>query len=385
MRAPGRLAGAILVLALASAVVVVALFLEDPAPVFRIDELASATPHGTPARFEREFKLHLDVPSGPEYLIEKGLESLGDTVFQALQDDLGSPEWQAPRVIGEPYRIDRDPMRMVTRDFYLDTNDSVALDHASALRLRYRFKSVVQLHNHEAAPSENRYFPYRCEVQAKTDRQELGSGFSTVSEARLEFRVESLPFSPENPPPPAPWPPDDFLPIAQSGRYQEMVTTPGQLLASYLQDRGLSGDLRFNVALVLISARVRMHLDITTPYGSGPNPDQAFIISIDRVDVFDGEQYQEPPERALYEQTPRPPTLGTLHEVEIEFERNVSTRIDEIIQKGDDPEAERVRNAFLDDQQRIRLVVARALADAGFRVTDADRSKYQQAQRFVNP
>lgn len=356
-----------------------------PGPSFRIDELAQQEAYGTAPRVEREFKLGLRFPSNSEYLQDDGLEVLGSHVFEALQDELASSEWEVPRVVGQPYRIARDVMQLVNRDFYLDTDESVALDNAAAFRLRYRFNSVKEVHDHERAPRDRRYFPYRIEVQVKTDRQERGDGFSTATEARFEFRIESPPFSPNNPPPPPPWLPEEYLPVAQSGRYQDMVTTPGQLLARFLKDRGVSRDLRFGVVRVLISTRIRMHLNVTTRYGSGPNPDQAFIISIDRAEVFDGEEYQGFLARASDKKTSRPRPLGTLLELEIEFERNVSTRIDELIENGEGGEVEDARSAFLRDQQRIRGIVTRAIEALGGEEVGVSSSKYQQARGLAKP
>jgi len=141
--------------------------------------------------------------------------------------------------------------------------------------------------------------------------------------------------------------------------------------------------VHFGVALVLVTNRVRVHLDVETRYGTGPNPDQAFIISIDRTDIFDGQQYLEFLARPFQGQASHPTALGTLHELEIEFERNVSTKIDELIEKGDDPLAQRDRDAFLHDQETLRVLVARALQDLGIEVTEASGSKYQQAYSIL--
>ena len=359
------------------------LVLGNPGPVFHIDELAAATPDGTPARVEREFKLLLDVPPDSDYLSDEGLELLGEAIYEALQQEVASLEWLVPEVVGQPYNVAMAPMSFVTRDFYLDTHDSVTLDYAISFRLRYRFESVQQLYEHEAAPLDSQYYPYRSEVQVKTDRQELGGGFSMANEARFEFRVESEPFSPDNLPPSPPWPPEEYLPIAQTGRYQDMVTTPGQLLAQYLKEKGISGEVYFDVALVLVSSRTRLHLNVMTRYGTGPNPDQAFIISIDRFDVFDGQPYLEFLARSSGWQTLRPPVLGTLYEIEIEFERNVSTKIDELIESGDDQRAQEDRNAFLQDQETLRLVVTRSLQNLGIDVIGVSASKYQRACQLL--
>ena len=119
-------------------------------------------------------------------------------------------------------------MTLVARDFYLDTKDNIAYKNAISYRLRYRLDSTGQLHNHETAPYNILNFPYRCEMQAKVDRKELESGFSTVKEARLEFRIESPPFSIESPPPPPPWGHKEYLQYMQTGYFKDMASTPGK-------------------------------------------------------------------------------------------------------------------------------------------------------------
>lgn len=372
-----------LLLGLAAAGLIVVLVPEAPGPTFQTDELAGTASEGTPARLEREFKLQVDARSTTETLADKDLETLQQTVYEAMDEDLASPEWAAPRVVGSRYEITRDPTPLVMRDLYLDTGDSLLFDLAIAYRLRYRFETAQQLRDHEAAGSVRRNFPYRFEVQAKTDRRELGDGFSTVNEARFEFRVASSPFSPGNPPPPPPWPPEEYLPVAQTGRYRDTVTTAGELLARSLRENGLEGDLRLDVALVLISSRTRMHLTLPTSYGSGPNPDQAFIISIDRTDVYEGPGYLDFLELSSYRRTPRPVAIGSFVELEIEFERNTSTRIDELIEEEDDPGARLARDAFLADQLRIRRIITSALERLDVTVSAGDRSKYQRAQQML--
>ena len=319
---------------------------DSPDALFLIEELQEGSPLGTPARAEREFKLTLELPGGLTDLNDDWLREVQAAVSSALIDDLSSRPWSAPALSGSPYDVDRESTQIVMRDFYIDSEDRVLLDNAIALRLRYRFDNAAGLAGHEAAPTVRRHFPFRAEVQAKVDREEMGDGFSTANEARLEFRVEAPPFSEGRLPPASPWPLDEVLPVALTGLFDDSPTTPGALLARALDEIGLEGDVALEVALVAVSSRTRLHINMKTEYGSGPNPEQAFILSLDRTDVYDGPGYEEYLEAARLGNIPRLRPVGTFYEMEIEFERNVSTRLDEVIADGSGTPSSRTSGGY---------------------------------------
>lgn len=352
------------------------------APALDLDALAAVPGDGTPARWEREFKLRLEVPDVGPYLVDDGLSALLSRIHDGLRASLRSEDWAAPRAVGNPYRVDRDPLDMVARDIYLDTEGGDLARHAISYRLRNRFMSVAGMDRHERNPAGRRGWPYRSEIQTKVDRQELGDGRSRTLETRFEFRVESKPFSPDNPPPPPPWYPHEYVPYLQTGRFDRYVINASADLARFLRGLGYAGRMRLRPELVIVTTRMRSHLDIRTDYGSGPNPEQAWIVTLDRSDVFPGAPYMEFLARSWYEDGVRPAAAGTFIEVEIEFERNVSTRLDEVIEKGgeDARACEAIRDAFLSDQERIRRVVETSLAPVGIRLRGVDESKYQSAR-----
>jgi hypothetical protein len=376
-------AAAVLVLAVAAILLYASP--DSPEAIFLIDELQVGPPLGTLARAEREFKLTLEVPSDLADLNDDWLREAQAGVSRALIEDLAVRPWSAPALSGNPYDVDRESTQIVMRDFYIDSEDTVLLDNAIALRLRYRFDNADRLEGHEAAPTVRRHFPFRAEVQAKVDREELGDGFSTANEARLEFRVEASPFSEGRLPPASPWPLDEILPVALSGLFEDSPTTPGALLARALDDIGLSGEMALDVTLVAVSSRTRLHINMETEYGSGPNPEQAFILSLDRTDVYDGPAYREYLEAARLGNIPRLRPAGTFYEMEIEFERNVSTRLDEVIAGEGSAVAGRLRDAFLKDQQRIRQVVGDVFAAMDIRTSGGNRSKYERASDLLGP
>ena len=382
MRGVG-VAAAVLVLAVAAILLYASP--DSPEAMFLIDELQVGTPLGTPARAEREFKLTLEVPADLADLNDDWLREAQAGVSRALIEDLAARPWSAPGLSGNPYDVDRESTQIIMRDFYIDSDETVLLDNSIALRLRYRFDNSARLEGHESAPTVRRHFPFRAEVQAKVDRDELGDGFSIASEARLEFRVEAPPFSEGRLPPASPWPLDEILPVALSGLFEDSPTTPGALLARALDDIGLSGEVALEVALVAVSSRTRLHINMETEYGSGPNPEQAFILSLDRTDVYGGPAYRDYLEAARLGNIPRLRPLGTFYEMEIEFERNVSTRLDEVIAGEGSAVAGRLRDAFLEDQQRIRQVVGDVFAAMDIRTSGGNRSKYERASDLLRP
>jgi len=375
--------GVVIVLALAA--ILLYAYPDSPEAQFSIDGLQSRSPLGTPPRAEREFKLTLEVPPDLTDLNNDWLREAQSSVSSALIEDLARRRWAAPGLTGNAYEVDAESTQIVMRDFYIDSQDDVLLDNAIALRLRYRFDNSDRLDGHEAAPTVRRHFPFRAEVQVKVDREEQGDGFSVSNESRLEFRVEASPFSEGRLPPPAPWPLDDVLPIALTGLFEDSPTTPGALLARALDETGLSGQIDLKVTLVAVSSRTRLHMNMVTDYGSGPNPEQTFILSLDRTEVHDGPGYMEYLEGARLGNIPRPRSVGTFYEIEIEFERNVSTRLDEVIASGGSASASRLRDAFIEDQQRIRGVVGDVFASMDIRTSGGNRSKYQRASDLFAP
>ena len=348
-------------------------------------DISQLTKPGTivasPPRVEREFKISI-LADGPGLYFDEGLEALKNGIYQALTASLSSGVWQATALAGKPYFMKKDPNVLVFRDIYYDTDDKINCQKSLAYRLRHRFKSTKQLHQHEIMPTGQNNFPHRGEIQAKVDRVDEPSGFSHVKESRLEFRVESEPFSEARPPPPAPWHPKDFTETVKSGLYLGEVTSPGNLLAKVYKRLGRPNKQDIKPSLVLVASRIRMHLNMKTEYGSGPNPDQAFIITIDRTDQFDGTEYVNYLNRAWYEgaEAVRPFVINSFSEIEIEFERNISTLLDKNIQDNvENVRAVKLREAFLADQKMIKKIIVYHLNSRGLEARGLPKSKYRQA------
>lgn len=354
--------------------------------------LLSTRGFGTPGRREREFKFTIS-SAGLEEL--DGMQ-LAETLNRGLAETLvAGIGWRSPKVVNQPLRIDPQPEEFGYRDIYYDTEQDLNYLHRVSYRLRNRFEDQGAYRNHVKRQYQARYWPYRLEFQAKFGREELGDGYSTVDEARFEFRRQSQPFSDTRLPPPPPWDLDEYGSYFSAGRFKGITTLPAQAVYRFLKSKGETADeFAFQPRLVLFTERYRQHLNILTPWGSGPNPEQAFIISLDRSDTYNGPEYLDYLRARKFgaKKIDPPPILGTLVEIEVEFERNVSDKLDqeiEVARRAQDVETlERLkaaRSAFLADQRHIMEVVQETFAEQGISVFPASKSKYAQAFEMAFP
>lgn len=362
---------------------------------FNVDKKVAVQPlnvlsekaYGTPGRTEREFKFSLIGVDTTKY----DLKSLAMEVNKALTDSLAdsSSTWSAPKLVGNQFYIDDDIGKFLFRDYYFDTLDNLLYKKQISYRYRNRYSNLKDYKYHLKHPNRPEYWPYRLEFQAKTKRKEVGNGYSTANEARFEFRKESEQFSVDNPPPAPPWSEEEFFTYFKSGNFRGLKTLPAKIvIESIKSDLGDQENVEFLPKLLLLIERFRQHFNIKTDYGSGPNPDQAYIISLDKVDVFHGDDYFDYVQaRKLGDKNALKPTLlGSILEIEVEFERNVSDILDrEIKLAKESGDIERynklvkVRNAFLADLKNIMTVTKDYFAKKGIIVKSATRSKYVQA------
>lgn len=346
-------------------------------------ELLNEQAHGTAGRLEREYKVSVHDAALTSKQVESWAYEMKRLLRQKSSDDT---YWAAPALTGTSYFVIDDIRTYLYRDIYFDTVDELCKKHNVSYRLRNRFKSLSDHNTHFSDTTLESAYPYRAEFQAKYDRKEDRDGFSSVIESRFEFREESEPFSKSSPPPPAPWPLDTYIPLFKSGVFAGLVTYPAQDIMRYFSDKTEKKQLDFNPVLVFVTERTRQHLHIETPWGYGPNPTQAYIISFDTVSVYNADQYLSliGSGRSISELQP----VGTIVELEVEFERNVSQNLDKEIQAaeklGDTDQAERlqkVRAAFLADQKNIIKTLADFLRDTHrLELTPQNQSKFGQSQ-----
>ena len=344
----------------------------------------NADASGTAARLEREYKLGLAAPEAKftqPIVIAQGLK---EAIDRALENK-GS--WQISSELENFYYSTFSERGFLFRDIYFDTEDNLNRKYDISYRLRHRWKTYKDYRDHESKQFDQRFFPIRCEIQVKTDRRELGNGYSNVYETRFEFRDASPPFSDVNPAPSAPWDFEKYMQYAATGRFAGYVITPVKEYANYILSK--KPDLRrvwLKPKLVILTRRFRIHLNVNTPWGSGPNPDNAFIISMDFSEVL-GPEYLDYLLREKYRaQSIRPTARGNTYEMEIEFERNVSTVLDKKIEelKDSDDKDEllrllRVRKAFLADQDYLEKIIRNYFSSAGINIIPLHKSKFNSA------
>jgi len=326
---------------------------------------------GTKARIEREYK-HKITGENLKYYTNT---ELVDAINAQLEKSLSGNSWQAPNYTNTNYYTTNGSKEYVYVDIYFDTADDLLLKQNISYRLRQRFQNLKEYEAYLKDPTDPDAQPYRIEFQNKLNRQELGDGFSTVEESRFEFRVESEPFSVDNPPPSLPWHLGDFIGYLQKGKYQDYYLEPTNHLLNYLVPKFTNAtELKFRPQVVLVTIRNRLHLSIPTNWGSGPNPEQAFIISIDELRVYDAP--------SNYDLTIGP-MLGYGQELEIEFERNTSLELDNAISNSNGAQQDnliKIREAFLADQKNILAQVQVAFNQIGLELNSVSKSKYQEAR-----
>ncbi len=349
--------------------------------------------HGTPDRTEREYKWSITPKEGDPLTLEEVSEVIRASLRGSIDE---TPEvWKAPQFTGTQFFVDDKTADFLFRDIYCDTPDNLVYKKRASYRFRNRYSKFKDYLRLMKQPDFAEVWPYRLEFQAKTDRVELGGGYSTVEEARFEFRKASEPFSAQNPPPLAPWNLDEFLPYFQSGQYKGLTTYAAQAILEELQDVLPEGQetVEIEPRLVVLTERFRQHLNIQSPWGSGPNPEQSYIISLDKSYIYDASTYMQYLRSAALGLKPDAPTEdASVIEIEIEFERNVSDVLDRKIraakEAGNTEELkmlEGARAAFLADQETIMKVAQKSFAEQGIDLQPAQKSKYVQGFELLFP
>jgi hypothetical protein len=343
---------------------------------------------GTPPRIEHESKLAVVGKSADG---TRALNTFAEAIRTRIVESLTHREqWKVPDLIGENFVPSERVTDFAFRDIHLDTEDRRLLTHDIGYRLRNRFDDIKTHNLHIQFPTRPGFFPTRLEFQGKVDRKIVSPGVSDVMESRLEFRKQSAPFSDLILPPVSPWPLRDYIPLFASGYFDGKPFYPAQQLAKALGIKPGDPGLSLVPSVVIVTHRSRQHLSIKTPWGSGPNSMQAVIITADRSAIYDPHEYLN-----LIDNRARPSMLhkaerGSLTEVEIEFERNVSTRLDQAIldatYRKDEIEVRKlrlVRDAFLSDLGQFEKIVRETAKDLGWNLQPEQMSKYAQSMAIL--
>lgn len=344
------------------------------------DAQGSSNILGTPPREEREFKIGV---SGANKVRTK---EINHAVYQALVKALrDSTRWNVPSMFSSQYYLTLSEELFIFRDLYFDSDDQILSANNSSIRLRYRWDSEFsykKFMNGEHRPEAR---PTRVEIQAKVGKRGSTEGYSEVAESRLQFSKGQPPVK------------TYFelgrarllLPLliqsVKQGRYEGTFHTPGRALAE-LVDLISPGVKRLSLSprLAIVSKRYRMHVNMVNPWGSGPNPDHTFIITLDR---FAGKRT---PADLRWERQLNAVSRDLFSgefterlEVEVEFERNTSSRLDDEIQslalagkQKQKDELEHVRSLFLRDQEMLVKIVTESLSQIGLKTFPVTESKY---------
>lgn len=268
---------------------------------------------GTPKRLEYEFKFAFVLPEG-----QKGftLKAFKDQFSRILMDLITKRKLQFDRLSFSKYHLDPSFQTFVFEDTYLDTKDFLLKEHNSAYRLRYRWSFAEKYYRYQLLPFLSPFYPDRLEIQFKTGyRRNSAQKTIEVYETRFEFRDESPPFHQNLKAPPPPWPKKDYLPVALSGIFPPYRLEPmAELLKSLPQSLK---EIPLQPVLLVTSERWRTHLNLKHPFGSGPNPDQVFILTMDVSKVTDLDTQITLPTQFL--------------ELEVEIDRNTTTNLEKLL------------------------------------------------------
>ena len=261
---------------------------------------------GTYPRTESETKFAFEISNNfePETIIQ----SINQTIAVMIQNEI----FEFPRFLGSNYSKQKKFQSFVFVDLYLDTEDKLLQRLGIGYRIRNRFRSPLHQRLHKLFPFVKAYQPIRSEIQFKTNNQ-IGNFdyLSKVTETRFELRQESEPFLSGEPLPAISL--EKLTNWATSGKFRRYRITPMSELAGEISRLVPEREsLSFTKQLQVVSKRFRNHFSVKHPWGSGPNPEQVFIITIDIVSAGDDQ------------------TQPKFMEVEIEFERNTSFTLERI-------------------------------------------------------
>jgi len=270
---------------------------------------------GSPEREELEFKSAFSVES------EKTVIKIIEDFKNALKLKLSKNNFNFSKQIHNNYYTSPSFERFAFLDYYFDTQNHDILKKNSAYRLRYRWSKWENFKRYQYFPFFKFFFPTRVEVQFKRDYQHTNHQQMKVFESRFEFRKESLPFSKGFELPKAPWPLVPFLDLASHGQYQQHIMIPSYNLKKILPN----ADVQINPISRATTKRYRNHLNIKNPWGTGPNPDQVFILSFDYSN-FQGIDKSNHNNQVQF------------LEVEIELDRNISREINRLSKESKNKE-----------------------------------------------
>jgi hypothetical protein len=298
--------------------------------------------------------------------------ALATEIRQAVALAIGAVSWQAPPLVGFPYRM-AVPSDRVFLDIYYDTQEGANYLSDTAYRFRMRFPNVDVIQSLQ---------PQRVEYQSHFDQSPFVDGFRTRTESRLELGSQSIAGRL-----------DAFVRNAQSGLFESNVMAPSFGLVEFYRRRTQQNPwLVYLPNLVLETDRGRVHftMDLTT-LQIGVGVKEVFLVTMDTSRVYLAADYLP----WLRREVPvKPDPLMVLNEVEVEFDRGASVPLDQAIAQAQDAgdmtrliQLTAVLNAFLADQRTVMETIrarfaeiSRLRGDANYLLCEPGvNSKYRQA------
>jgi hypothetical protein len=372
-----------------------------------IERILAGSPTGTPAREENEFKL---TASGAPALLANNTYILGK-IRSALESSFNNSFlWQAPAYTGSEYYIMQTGLgTFCFLDIYLDTDDWLNLRHDISYRVRYRWHSRSSLFRYLLGSRDSRDFPHRCEYQLKVYEKEWQEGFNNCLETRFEYRNDSFPFKSDKSAPPPPWPFEEYIKPAISGKYKNHDIYTTHEYARVLKEKfNISGKIRLKPSLAVVTTRRRIHLGIKNEFGllaarlgmgSAGNADQSILATLDTSEIHQPD-FLNPYLYSHYalrhhSLTPRlvkrlknsikPVKIFT--ELEFEFERNIESALGHATSNAKEENEKnrllQIKQAFLADVKRTSIIVAETLNKIGISTRPGTISKYRQAGQAI--
>lgn len=334
---------------------------------------------GTKSNLEREYKLRIvdfDPDKNPQILM---------AISESLESFVTLPSLRAPKLTDSRYWLRKSETPFLFLDFYFDTSD-FALDKRDLVyRLRYRWKSVPDFIRFMNGGRNSQDLPIRCELQCKFNRRELSNGYSEASETRFEFRSESNPFSQIYPAPASPWPFSTYISFAQRGVFEGLIMSPAKDCAQALHHDQRGKAVKLLPQIAILDIRTRYHILLKTPWGTGPMPDDTFIVTIDNFwystdfelllkEIHMGRKKRLYHFRNLFK------NLGA--EVEVEFERNVAAGVGGMVK---DSHFEATLEAFTEDLSTLSRKLVGDLKSRGIVLSGVNVSKIKQVRAASTP
>ncbi len=386
-----------------------AVLADDFSAQLNVDELMTKTPAGTPAREENEFKLEIlgnsDLLQQNSYLISKARRALERSF---INDAL----WKATRHSNSDYYImNVGQGTFCFLDIYLDDDEGLNFKHDVSYRVRYRWHSRSSLIRYLLGSADRADFPHRCEYQLKIYENAWKDAFNNCLETRFEYRNESFPFEADASAPPAPWPFEEFIKPAITGRYNDFCVNTAFDYAKFLKEKlKRSGFARLKPSLIIVTTRRRIHLGLKNEYGlkaadlglgSAVNAEQAILTTIDCSEVFSPAllQIYKISRHALAHRSLTPrlrkrlkasiAPLGSFTEYEFEFERNIESALGREIENAESMQEkarlQQVKADYIADVRTVSEILSRAFAETGLKLVPGSMSKYRKAFKFLNP